>query len=117
MQYNENGYSYGQLVIGCFITHARLMHHNVPNHASCLVQGSVAKNQITQVIQPPYSLDLAPCDFWLFPKLKSPLKGTIFQTINEIQENLTRKLMAIPTKDFAGYFEQWKRLWESCVKS
>ena len=29
----------------------------------------------TQVYQPPYSLDLAPCEFWLFPKIKSPLKG------------------------------------------
>ena len=33
------------------------------------------KHQITQMTQPPYSPDLAPCDSWLFPKLKSPLKG------------------------------------------
>ena len=38
---------------------------------------------------------LAPCDFWLFPKLKSPLKGKRFQTVNEIQENMTGQLMAI----------------------
>ena len=43
----------------------------------------------------PYSPDLAPCNFWLFPKLKSPLKGERFQTINEIQENMTGQLMAI----------------------
>ena len=30
--------------------------------------------------------DLAPHDFWLFPKLKSPLKGKTFQTFYEIQE-------------------------------
>ena len=35
----------------------------------------------------PYSPDLVPCDFWLFSKLKSPLKGKKFQTMNEIQEN------------------------------
>ena len=34
-------------------------------------------------------------DFWLFPKLKSPLKGKRFQTINEIQENTTGQLMVI----------------------
>ena len=44
---------------------------------------------------PPYSPGLVPCDFWLFPKLKSPLKGKRFQTINEIQENATGQLMAI----------------------
>ena len=43
----------------------------------------------------PYIPDLAPCDFWLLPKLKSPLKGRIFQTVNEIQENMTRHLMTI----------------------
>ena len=43
----------------------------------------------------PYSPDLVPCNFWLFPKLKSPLKGKRFQTIDEIQENTTGQLMAI----------------------
>ena len=42
----------------------------------------------------PYSPDLVPCDFWLFPKLKSPWKGKRFQTFNEIQENPTGQLMA-----------------------
>ena len=50
--------------------------------------------------------DLAPCDFWLFPKLKSPLKGKRFQTVDEIQKNTTGQLMVIPTKDFAECFEQ-----------
>jgi hypothetical protein len=39
------------------------------------VQAFLAKHHITQVCQPPYSLDLGPCDFWLFSKLKSKLKG------------------------------------------
>ena len=50
--------------------------------------------QITQVTQPPYSPDLAPCDFWLFPKLRSPLKGR-FQTVDETQENMMRQLVDI----------------------
>ena len=53
------------------------------------------KYQITQVTQPPYSPDLAPCDFWLFSKLKSPLKGKRFLTINKIQETRMGQLMAI----------------------
>jgi len=39
----------------------------------------LAKHHITQVYQPPpYSPDLAPCEFWLFLKLNSPLKGRRF---------------------------------------
>ena len=41
----------------------------------------------------PYSPDLVPCDFWLFPKLKSPIKGKRFQTIDEIRENMMGQLM------------------------
>ena len=45
----------------------------------------------------PYSLDLVLCDFWLFPKLKSPLKGKRFQTVSEIQENtVTGELCEVP---------------------
>ena len=54
-----------------------------------------AKHQITQVTQPHFSPDLAPCDFWLFPKLKLPLKRKRFQTTDEIQKNKTEQLMAI----------------------
>ena len=71
------------------------LHHNTPAHASHLMQRFLAKHQITQVTQPPYSPYLAPCDFWLFPKLKSPLKGKRFQTISKIWENTTGQLMAI----------------------
>ena len=51
------------------------------------------KHQIPQVTQSPYSPDLVPWDFWLFPKLKSPLKGKRFQTVSAVQENMTGQLM------------------------
>ena len=60
-----------------------------------VVQSFLAKFQITQVTQLPYSPDLVPCNFWLFPKLKSPLKGKRFWTIDKIQENTTGQLMVI----------------------
>lgn len=34
---------------------------------------------------PPYSPDLAPGDFYLFPKIKSDLKGTIFDSKDAIK--------------------------------
>ena len=64
----------------------RLLMH----HVSC---NFLVKHQITHVTQPPYSANLALCDFWLFPKLKSPLKGKRFQTISEIQANMMGRLL------------------------
>ena len=55
----------------------QLHHDNAPAHSTALVQAFFfffAKHHITQVCQPRYSPDLAPCDLRLFPKLKSPLK-------------------------------------------
>ena len=73
----------------------QLHHDNVLTYASRLMQSYLAKHQITQVTQPHYSPDLVPFGFWLFPKLKSPLKGKRFQTISEIQENMMGQLMVI----------------------
>jgi transposase len=43
---------------------ADLLHHeNAPAHSTAVVQAFLAKHHITQVCQPPYSLDLGPCDF------------------------------------------------------
>ena len=76
---------------GSFIRTTRPLTH----HIGCRVVGVFfVKHQITQVTQPSYSPDLAPCDFWLFPKLKSPLKGKSFQVVNEIQENMMGQLTA-----------------------
>ena len=66
---------------------------NAPTHASRLMQNFFAKHQIIQVTQPPYSPDFPLWNFWLLPKLKSPLKGKRFQTVNETQESTTVQLM------------------------
>lgn len=44
----------------------------------------------------PYSPDTVPYNFWLFPKLKSPLKKKRFEDVEEIKQNTTRQLQAIP---------------------
>ena len=50
------------------------------------------KNKMAVIPHPPYSSDLAPCDFFLFPKMKLKLKGRWFDTIEEIKAELRRVL-------------------------
>jgi hypothetical protein len=47
------------------------------------------------LLHPPYSLDLASCDFALFPKLKMKLKGRHFETVFEIQRNHKQYLTSL----------------------
>ena len=58
---------------------------------SCITSRTVFWQNIKSPrwISPSYSSVFTSCDFWLFRKLKSPLKGKRFQTIDEIQENMT----------------------------
>jgi hypothetical protein len=56
----------------------QLHHDNAPAHSSHLIDSFLAKHSIPVVLQAPDSPDMAPCDLWLFPKLKRPLKGSHF---------------------------------------
>ena len=67
--------------------------------------------------KPPYSPDLAPADFFLFPKPKTILKGRCFQTIEEIKENAIRETRAITESVFQEAFQQWKKHWERRIAS
>ena len=44
----------------------------------------------------PYSPDLTPCDFWLFPKLR----GCRYETIGEMKEAVTKVIDALTQEDF-----------------
>ena len=94
-----------------------LHHDNAPAHASFLIRSYLEKHQTSIVLQPPYSPDLAPADFFLFPKLKTTLKGRRFQTIEEFQENAVRDLSAITEIAFKEAFQQWKKRWERHIAS
>ena len=57
---------------------------------------------IKTVPQPPYSPDLAPCDFWLFPKLR----GCHYETIEEMKEAVTKVIDMLTQEDFHGAFQK-----------
>ena len=94
-----------------------LHHDNAPAHASLLIHEFLAKQDTIVVPQPPYSPYLALADFFLFPKLKSTLKGHRFQTIEEIKENSLQDLRAVPQNTFQDAFQNWKKRWERCINS
>ncbi|UYV60991.1 hypothetical protein LAZ67_1003019 [Cordylochernes scorpioides] len=55
-----------------------LLHDNAPSHSSLTVRRFLAKNNVCVLNHPPYSPDLAQCDFYLFPKIKLKLKDKVF---------------------------------------
>ena len=63
------------------------------------------------VPQPPYSPDLAPCDIWLFPKLR----GCRYETIEEIKEAVTKVNDTLIQVDFHGTFEKLLERYSKCI--
>ena len=94
-----------------------LHHDNAPAHTALSVRELLSKKQVPALDHPPYSPDLAPCDFWLFPKLKSVLKGTHFQSVEEIQAAVTRELRSIDENDFVQCFRGWQTRMQRCIDS
>ena len=93
-----------------------LLHHdNAPAHTALLTQQFLAANKIPVIPHPPYSPDLAPCDFFLFPKMKLKLKGRRFDTIEEIQAETQKVLDTLTEKDFQEAFQKWRRRWDRCL--
>lgn len=71
---------------------------------SWLVQQYLARDNIAQVQQRPYSPDFTACHFFLF-KNQIP---TNFKVVEVIQEDATRQLLAIPQKQFPGMLPSMK---------
>jgi hypothetical protein len=82
----------------------QLHHDNAPALSSHLIQSFLAKHSIPVVCQAPYSPGMAPCDFWLFPKLKRPLKGSCFDSHEDIMQNATKELRSLPEEAFQKCF-------------
>jgi hypothetical protein len=94
-----------------------LHHDNAPAHTAHFIQVFLASHGIPVVQQLPYSPDMAPCDFWLFPQSKTVLKGKRFEDIDAIQKNAKRRLHTFPKDSFKKRFLQWQHRWNQCVSS
>ena len=92
-----------------------LLHDNAPPHTAGLTQQFLARNQIETVPHPPYSPDLAPCDFWLFPQMKKPLRGRHFQGREELQTAVGEVLRDLDKDGLLPVFEKWCDRLQKCI--
>ena len=87
-----------------------LHHDKAPSHKVVVggikVNEFLTKHSTNTIQQPPYAPDMAPADFFLFPKLKLPLRGTRFQSIEDVKENSRRELNSIPEAAFKKCFDE-----------
>ncbi|GFX88306.1 histone-lysine N-methyltransferase SETMAR [Trichonephila clavipes] len=73
------------------------------------------QNGIVTIPQPPYSPDLTPAVFFLFPKEKPDLKGCHHGILDDVKRACTHTLKDVLVGDFQGAYEAWKRRLQNCV--
>ena len=66
---------------------------------------------INTVLHPPYSPDLATCDFWLFPKHR----GCRYERIEVMKEAVTKDIDTITQEDFHGVFQKLLERSNKCI--
>ncbi len=68
------------------------------------------------LIHPPYSPDLAPSDFWLYPRLKHGLKGRWFANLDDLEDAVDEEIANISSHEYTECFtHKWPMRWARCV--
>ena len=84
---------------------------NAPGDNSILVTDYLTKMGIKTVPQPPYIPDLAPCDFYLFPKVRA----CHYDTTGEIKEAVTKVIDTLTQEDFHGVLQKLLERYNKCI--
>jgi len=90
-------------------------HDNAPPHTSHVVLDFFHDKHIELVPHAPYSPDLAPSDFWLFPNLKDALRGRHFNTRAALGSAISQWCIHTPQDLFSAAFTQWIERCRKCV--
>jgi hypothetical protein len=91
-----------------------LPHYNAAAHRSVFVKDFLARN-VTTLQHSTYTPDLAAADLYMFPRLKSALKGQRLCVTTDIIKNATKELKRLSQNGFQEYFQHFYSRWEKCV--
>lgn len=93
-----------------------LHHDNARPHIANVVAEYLAKINVKCIPHPPYSPDLAPCDFFLFPNMKKRLRGRHYQSSEAVFVKAAEAILKNLSKNgFQHVFEDWQKRWDKCI--
>ena len=74
----------------------------------------LASEKVESLNHPPYSPDLCPCDFLLFPRLKKMLSGNKYTSRSSLGSAIYQCLQQIPKEDYLFVFRDWVKRLKTC---
>ena len=91
----------------------KLLQDNVRPHVHSNVYNFLQSNGIQIIDHPPYSPDLAPCDYWLFDYIKQRLGDQ--KDEDSLHKSITKILKSIPHQDYIKKFKKYIERLEYCI--
>ena len=93
-----------------------LLQDNAPAHTSRVAVAAAAECGYEILPHPPYSPDLAPSDYHLFPKLKSELRGRRYDDDDDVMDAANDVLTVLPKEFFSTGIEKLEKKWLKCIR-
>jgi histone-lysine N-methyltransferase SETMAR len=88
------------------------IHDDAPAHRSVSVEDFLAKSNVTTLEHTPYSIDLDPTEYYLFPRLISALKGRNYRDATDIIKNTTEELKILSQNGFQERLKYLYSFWQ-----
>ena len=100
------------------VTQGLLLHHdNASAHTASRTTDFIAAEGARLLSHLPYSPDLAPCDFFLFPYIKKQIRGTRYKSPEDAVEAFTRVVEGIDGNTWFDVFRQWFVRMSKCISA
>lgn len=93
----------------------KLLHDNASSHKAAVVREFLKHEKVVELPHPPYSPDLAPCDFFLFPMLKKHLAGRKYGSRHALGSAISQCLKGIPKDHYENAFKCWIKRLKLCI--
>ena len=89
---------------------------NAPVHTCAVAIAKIHELRFELLPHPPYSPDLAPCDFFLFPNMKKWLAGKRFMSNEDIIAKTDAYFETFPKSYFMDGLKKLEKRWEKCIE-
>ena len=84
-----------------------LLHDNASSHKCEVVKSFLASEKVKVLNHSPYSPELSPCHFFLFPRLKKMLSGNKYTSRSSLGSAIYQCLQQMPKEDYLSAFRDW----------
>ncbi len=89
---------------------------NASAHRSTIVQDLLDELTFPRLKHPAYSLDLSPCDFFLFPILKKMMRGNDYHTVDNVKQAVLDCIGRVTQVEWEYCFDQWISRCQKCIQ-